>query len=285
MSSNPLLKLTDPMMKGPAVKRLQEDLHGRGYNVKADGWFGPGTDKVVKKFQADEGLQADGIVGNQTWSALEKVEEEPEKSPRFLDRTTMHPKPSLYARPRSWAKDIWGVTLHQTGIQLNNKPSRWDTLGAHIGVLSDGTVILVNPLTDMIWHAQKLSHKTIGVEINGNHEGIFGDPKTLWKGGGGPHPLTKLQIEACNDLLYYWLLGQFRAHDVKWENIHAHRQASADRRGDPGSEIWQKIGMVWQQRLEALHLGRRGDGGPDFVTGSGLPIPKDWNPTYTGNRY
>ncbi len=42
-------------------------------SVIADGVFGPGTEDAVKKFQAANGLTADGIVGTQTMMALDRL--------------------------------------------------------------------------------------------------------------------------------------------------------------------------------------------------------------------
>jgi peptidoglycan hydrolase-like protein with peptidoglycan-binding domain len=55
---------------GGAVKILQVGLNGRGYALVGDGIFGPGTDGAVRRFQSDNGLAADGIVGPRTWNAL-----------------------------------------------------------------------------------------------------------------------------------------------------------------------------------------------------------------------
>ena len=51
--------------KGNEVKLLQEKL-----NLKADGIFGPLTEEAVKDFQRSNGLEVDGIVGNNTLSKL-----------------------------------------------------------------------------------------------------------------------------------------------------------------------------------------------------------------------
>lgn len=50
---------------GPWVKKLQEAL-----KIKADGTFGDGTESALKKWQAENGLDADGIAGRKTYQAL-----------------------------------------------------------------------------------------------------------------------------------------------------------------------------------------------------------------------
>lgn len=58
-------------MGGPDVKRIQEQLHAHGARrLKADGDFGPRTERAVKRFQRMRGLFADGVVGPRTWKAL-----------------------------------------------------------------------------------------------------------------------------------------------------------------------------------------------------------------------
>ena len=52
------------------VKMIQQRLKDRGWNVKVDGQFGYGLDRVVRQFQKEKGLKNDGIVGPATWKAL-----------------------------------------------------------------------------------------------------------------------------------------------------------------------------------------------------------------------
>lgn len=61
--------------KGEYVSLLQTKLIMLGYDLGsygADGSFGAKTQEAVKKFQADNSLKADGIVGPLTWAALDK---------------------------------------------------------------------------------------------------------------------------------------------------------------------------------------------------------------------
>lgn len=66
-----LLYLKKPYMTGEDVKAVQAALAQKGYRaVKADGIFGPVTNKAVCLFQANAQLEVDGIVGPKTLAAL-----------------------------------------------------------------------------------------------------------------------------------------------------------------------------------------------------------------------
>jgi len=56
---------------GSDVSYCQTLLNTHDYALNVDGVFGTGTEATVKAFQGDNGLQADGIVGANTWNALE----------------------------------------------------------------------------------------------------------------------------------------------------------------------------------------------------------------------
>ena len=51
--------------RGDDVKALQQFLE-----IAADGIFGNGTDKAVRKWQFENNLTVDGIVGKKTWNAM-----------------------------------------------------------------------------------------------------------------------------------------------------------------------------------------------------------------------
>lgn len=75
--SQPLLREGDGFNKqNPGyrdeVKTLQQLLADNGQDVSVDGYFGAGTTQAVKNFQRSRGLDADGLVGPNTWEALEQ---------------------------------------------------------------------------------------------------------------------------------------------------------------------------------------------------------------------
>ena len=56
--------------QGTDVAEIQGQLSSFGYDVAADGDFGPATAEAVKDFQATHGLAVDGMVGPSTYEAL-----------------------------------------------------------------------------------------------------------------------------------------------------------------------------------------------------------------------
>ena len=73
---NPALAAIKKGDSGPEVAQLQKTLEDRGYfRAKPTGFYGTVTQAAVKKFQAENNLKVDGIVGPKTLSAL-KVKSE-----------------------------------------------------------------------------------------------------------------------------------------------------------------------------------------------------------------
>jgi hypothetical protein len=65
-------------LSGGDVQAVQERLSLLGYWPGAiDGVYGPDTAAAIKDFQASNGLDADGIVGPQTWARLFSLQETP----------------------------------------------------------------------------------------------------------------------------------------------------------------------------------------------------------------
>ena len=70
MRINPILKIGS---QGVEVEDLQQKLIKINYlKGDADGYFGKNTERAVLNFQSDNNLKVDGIVGEDTWSVLNK---------------------------------------------------------------------------------------------------------------------------------------------------------------------------------------------------------------------
>jgi len=66
--------LSRGLRNNASVKKLQENLNKLNFNCGTpDGTFGAGTEKAVIAFQKAHGLSTDGIVGNNTQSAINKA--------------------------------------------------------------------------------------------------------------------------------------------------------------------------------------------------------------------
>lgn len=55
------------MMRGDAARTYQEQMRRRGGKVDVNGWFDAESVKITRVFQAEKGLEADGVVGPNTW--------------------------------------------------------------------------------------------------------------------------------------------------------------------------------------------------------------------------
>src|SRR5262249_9976464 len=72
---------TEPVLNvgstGLPVRRAQKRMSLVGYNVGGvDGRYGTATEGAVKKVQGQRGLAVDGVVGPQTWSIIDSLENE-----------------------------------------------------------------------------------------------------------------------------------------------------------------------------------------------------------------
>lgn len=68
-----ILRLRRPLMRGGDVKRVQQALITLGYDVGpdgADGIYGSLTEAAVKRFQTDQAITVDGVVGPETRDQL-----------------------------------------------------------------------------------------------------------------------------------------------------------------------------------------------------------------------
>ena len=122
----PMLRVS---ARGSAVKTAQERLIAHGYDVGsagADGWFGEGTLKAVKRFQSDKGLTVDGIIGPATWTALNK---EPEKK----EEPAQPVQPSEPAKPIQPSTNRPTIGVGDSGAYVKEAQSMLKKLGYNIG--------------------------------------------------------------------------------------------------------------------------------------------------------
>ena len=119
VSTPPASTVLKKGMKGPEVRKLQQDLTNKGYSTKGvDGIFGPNTEAAVKRFQQANNIKADGVVGEATKKALATMTSVP-KTPTKKE-TAEKPVP---ANPPKSNQSISGTELKklqrvlQTGLK------------------------------------------------------------------------------------------------------------------------------------------------------------------------
>lgn len=104
--------------EGDYVKHWQELLIAKGYScgaAGADGDFGSGTLAAVKKFQTDNGLTADGVIGDDTIKALTGADEPDE--PEAPDTPDEPEKPETEAKiVKLKGADVFSAPPVLTGV-------------------------------------------------------------------------------------------------------------------------------------------------------------------------
>tara|TARA_R110000824_G_scaffold197409_11_gene380868 strand:- start:16430 stop:17980 length:1551 start_codon:yes stop_codon:yes gene_type:complete len=205
----------------------------------------------------------------------------------IIDIRGQRTKPHKPRRP--WAA-IKQVTLHQTGCNMGERPSRYKNINVHFGVTRQGKIIYIEDIPHKQSQAQHFNNYGIGIEFDGHFAGIDGNPRTHWvpssrhpKTGRRRHisderktPMEKseAQIDAGRKLIDF-IIAEVRSNGGKIVWINAHRQTSRSRRSCPGEIIWKGVG-VWAQSHHGLS-----DRGDNYAVNNGKPIPKEWDPKRT----
>ena len=145
--------------RGQAVKDLQNLLNHLGYSVgTVDGIFGSKTTNAVKAFQRAQGLQADGIVGPNTRSALANpkvTSTTPKTSGSQVDAIIADAK-ALIGVPYAWAGttpsgfDCSGFTQYvfeENGISLPRSAAAQWSAGKSVSSPAKGDLVFFETYT------------------------------------------------------------------------------------------------------------------------------------------
>ena len=280
---------------GPEVKRLQQALLYLGYALPrwgADGNLGTESLDAASNMLVSHGRTTDpsyNIIDDSELAFIYSVEEMHKSDvssvpppTQLIDRRSFAGNNKDYGA-REWT-NVTGWCLHQTACNLSSSKdiARCDKVGAHFVVYPDGRVFWLHDLNRLIVHGNGWNTQTIGIEIDGLFAGVEGDDSTVWddpstawheKAGS----VSQAAIEATSQLIR-WGTAEVAKHAGRMTKIVAHRQASMDRRNDPGSKVWKEIAIPMSAELHMDY------GGVGFKLG-GYAIPEAWDPNAKGIKY
>jgi N-acetyl-anhydromuramyl-L-alanine amidase AmpD len=274
--------------KGQHVGDLQAKLIELGYQLPRFGAYRDlGSETItalehwwidVDEEDAEDGIQ-DSEVPRVCMEFLRHFDDAKGRTPKSERMVSISGDKSNVKGLRWWS-NIDSIVLHQTACLLPTQAS-WRPVPIHIGIPRSssylGKFFQLHPLTVYLYHANALNAHSVGIEIEGNFCGLESDRSTWWSPGGGPHRLEEQQIEACRAAILY-IVREAMAGGGGIRKIHAHRQSSGSRRGDPGEAIWKAIG-IWA--IDTLKLT---DGGA-FKLGTGYQMPDRWTGRKDGTAY
>lgn len=205
----------------------------------------------------------------------------PPKNLVDLRKTAAQSHHGYATRSRDWTA-VTGICLHQTACVLGERDARWNSVGAHLGVMRSGRVAWLHDFNRLVIHGNGWNAKTVGIEIDGLYAGVDGDPRTVWNDPSTPYreqgqTLTTAALDATCETIR-WIVSEVAKRGGEVTKLVAHRQSSKDRRDDPGGAIWKGIALPMMVELGL------DDGGPGFTIG-GLAIPEEWDPSRTRWRY
>jgi N-acetyl-anhydromuramyl-L-alanine amidase AmpD len=280
--------------KGAEVRKLQQSLIELGYDLPrwgADGDLGTETVDAVARFLRDHGTQIDDdadVVSDAELALVQRVLAATTDAPlgpqlpggRFHDLRSIASQNQIGGR-RAWGQ-VTGITLHQTACVLGERPQRWSTVVAHLGVTRGGQVCWMHDFEKIVWHGNGFNNRMIGIEMDGTYAGIEGDDRTFWRPSDEPDrkPQTPtIELVDAAKATVRWICQQVARHGGRIEQLVAHRQASNQRQSDPGSALWKQVAMPLHAELGLS------DGGPGFIVGNGYPIPEKWDPSRVGVKY
>lgn len=111
---------------GAPIRELQRSLAAAGYDVTADGNYGPATARAVRLFQSQHHLTADGVVGPATYRTL-TGSDMPEY--RIVIQRSSNGRQSLswHPNPQSRSSDSWQTSTFagQTALAITREAQKY----------------------------------------------------------------------------------------------------------------------------------------------------------------
>lgn len=184
--------------------------------------------------------------------------------------------------------NIIGITIHQTAVEYDVVDYQVEAaqgdrqlalarrsldIACHMIAFRAGFIAWPNPLEWYIHHGNGFNPYELGLEIDGNYSGVIGGD--TWNGKKATKVTDKL-VGAARAALKL-MVDEGRKLGMPLQYIHAHRQSSSKRRGDPGEELWKRV--VLEFAVPVLGLETQ----PDHTIGSGKSIPKEWDSDGVGS--
>lgn len=196
---------------------------------------------------------------------------EPTLPPALVDRREFAAQSHHGYKTRSRnLSTVTGICLHQTGCHMGERPSRYDGMGAHVAVTRNGQIVWLHDFDRIVVAANGFNASTVSIEIDGLYAGIEGDQRTVWDNPGTPHKETGQALTAEATAAACEAVHWIKRAVPSVTQIVAHRQASASRRSDPGSAIWQAVAIPMRDELGL-------DTPIEMMLGNGRAIPREWD--------
>lgn len=204
---------------------------------------------------------------------------------------------------RKWS-EVEGITLHQMAClfmpdldpspeRLRKAINRVKKIKCHFSGLRSGDVTFNAPLDRVMAHGHAFNDGDVGIEIDGYYAGVHGDGPTFWKPKKKPNrkPLvaSQKQMDSIRAICKY-IVKTVASYGGEVKYIHAHRQTHGGKPSDPGSIIWQEVGLYCKHELGLTdegpeyyvpHHRNKKRGGRSSKAGPGRPIPVQWDPSNT----